>query len=162
VRDCLDHHKLCQTEKRAGLPSRVIDLGTDSDIRPRVMNISAAVTAYVALSYCWGEEETLTTTTENILTHMTDLRFTSLPKTYQDLMVIARTLKVRYVWIDALCIIQDDAQDWAREASKMCSVYENAYITVSADCSPGVHHGIFSEQFVLDRVLAAQVKAGAA
>lgn len=146
VRDCLDNHKLCRTEKRTGLPSRVIDLGTDSDIRPRLTNISAAVTAYVALSYCWGEDKTLTTTTENIRTHMTDLRFTSLPKTYQDLMVIARALKVRHVWIDALCIIQDDAQDWLMETSKMCSVYENAYITVSADCSPGIHHGIFSEQ----------------
>jgi hypothetical protein len=146
LENCLNHHKLCQADEKAGLPSRVIDLGIEEDIRPRLIAVGAAVGAYVALSYCWGEDDTLTTTTENISTHMIDLKFSSLPKVYRDHMIIARALNVRYVWIDALCIVQDDAQYWAREAAKMCSIYENAHMTVSADCSPGVHHGIFSEQ----------------
>lgn len=121
-------------------------MGIEEDIQPRLIAIGAAVGDYVALSYCWGEDKTLMTTTENISTHMIDLKFASLPNAYRDLMIVARTLKIRYAWIDALCIIQDDAQDWAREAAKMCSIYENARMTVSADCSPGIHYGIFSEQ----------------
>jgi hypothetical protein len=130
----------------ATLPSRIIDLGIESTIHPRLINTSDAVRAYIALSYCWGEEETVTTTAENVARHMKKLELKSLPKSYRDVMTIAWALQVRYVWIDALCIIQDDEQDWDREAAKMCSVYENAYLTVSADCSPAVQHGIFSEQ----------------
>jgi hypothetical protein len=125
------------------LPSRLIDLGIEEDIQPRLMAVGAAAARYVALSYCWGEDKTLATTVENIFAHMADLKFASLPKAYQNLMVIARSLKIRYVWIDALCIVQNDAQDWARGTAEMCSIYENACVTVSADCSPGVHYGIF-------------------
>ena len=144
--DCLDDHILCRGDKNAGLPSRVIDLGIAEEIQPRLTDKSAADDVYIALSYCWGEDATLTTTRENISAHMTDLKFASLPRVYRDLMWIARALKVRYVWIDALCIVQDNAQDWAAEAAKMSSIYENAHLTVSADCSPSVHYGIFSEQ----------------
>ena len=146
LKTCLEHHKLCQKDDKAGSPSRVIDLGTEPDLRPRLIDISSAVSAYIALSYCWGEDQTLITTTENISAYMAGLDLITLPKVYRDLMTMTRALKVRYVWIDALCIIQDDAKDWVREASKMCSVYENAVMTISADCSPGVRHGIFSEQ----------------
>jgi hypothetical protein len=125
LQNCLAHHKLCERDEKAGLPSRLIDLGIKGIIQPRLIAVGAAVGEYVALSYCWGEDKTLTTTTENISAHMTDLKFTSLPNTYRDLMTVARSLKIRYAWIDALCIIQDDAQDWARETVKMCSIYEN-------------------------------------
>jgi hypothetical protein len=64
-----------------------------------------------------------------------------LPKTYRDAAVLTRKLKIRYLWIDSLCIIQDDANDWERELANMCSVCRNAHVTIAAtaatDCTTG-------------------------
>ncbi|KAK8047496.1 hypothetical protein PG996_015560 [Apiospora saccharicola] len=58
-------------------------------------------------------------------------------------MKIARALSVRFLWIDALCIIQDDEDDWSQEAQKMGTYYGNAWLTIAADDAPDVNHTIF-------------------
>lgn len=40
-----------------------------------------------------------------------------------------------YMWIDALCIIQGDLEDWNTESSKMASYYGAAWLTISASGS---------------------------
>ena len=45
---------------------------------------------------------------------------------------MTRQLGIRYLWIDCLCIVQDDPKDWEREAATMGEVYRNAYLTISA------------------------------
>ena len=55
-----------------------------------------------------------------------------LPQNFQDAVTVTRILKLRYLWIDALCIIQDDPGDWAKEAGLMDKVYTNAYLTIVA------------------------------
>lgn len=71
-----------------------------------------------------------------------DIRET--PQTFIDAVNIARRLGLRYLWIDSLCICQDDASDWARESSRMVDVYSNAHIVIaanrSADCNGGIFH----------------------
>lgn len=56
-----------------------------------------------------------------------------LPVTYRDAITLTRRLGIRYIWIDSLCIVQDDKDDWRREAAKMADVYSNAYLTIAAD-----------------------------
>ncbi|KAI7783421.1 hypothetical protein LA080_011982 [Diaporthe eres] len=71
-----------------------------------------------------------------------DLRET--PQTFIDAVNIARRLGLRYLWIDSLCICQDDANDWARESSRMVDVYSNAHVVIAAnrsdDCNGGIFH----------------------
>lgn len=55
-----------------------------------------------------------------------------MPATYQDAVTLARELGIRYLWIDGLCICQDDHHNWERESAKMLSIYSNAYLTISA------------------------------
>ena len=55
-----------------------------------------------------------------------------LPQTFQDAILTVRKLGLRFLWIDALCIIQDDLVDWAREAARMNDVYGSAYLTIVA------------------------------
>lgn len=55
-----------------------------------------------------------------------------LPATIQDAIELARCLGVQYLWVDSLCIIQDDTQDWAHESAQMSTVYAQAFLTVSA------------------------------
>ncbi|KAK3717988.1 hypothetical protein LTR37_005414 [Vermiconidia calcicola] len=65
----------------------------------------------------------------------------NLPATFKDAIVMARRLGFRYLWIDALCIIQDDLEDWRREATRMCSIYEGATLSLSAIDSPSSSTG---------------------
>ncbi|KAM0550670.1 hypothetical protein ACHAPJ_008733 [Fusarium lateritium] len=50
----------------------------------------------------------------------------------QDAVWLCKELGIQYLWIDSLCIIQDDTQDWDIESSKMAQYYSNAYLTVAA------------------------------
>ncbi|EMD58396.1 hypothetical protein COCSADRAFT_42334, partial [Bipolaris sorokiniana ND90Pr] len=50
----------------------------------------------------------------------------------QEALQIIRELGYRYLWIDALCIIQGDKKDWASEARKIAQVYSNAELTIVA------------------------------
>lgn len=55
-----------------------------------------------------------------------------MPKTFQDAVTVARKLKIEFLWIDALCIVQDQEDDWAMECLRMGEYYQNAYVTISA------------------------------
>ncbi|KAK3389989.1 heterokaryon incompatibility protein-domain-containing protein, partial [Podospora didyma] len=69
-----------------------------------------------------------------------------LPPTFQDSIQFCLALNVRYLWIDALCIIQDDSLDWQIKSSKMADIYRNAYITLAATSSNSGSGGCFAEQ----------------
>jgi hypothetical protein len=62
-------------------------------------------------------------------------RISSLPKTFQDAICVTRRLGIKYLRIDALCIIQDSEEDWRREASLMERVYAEAYLNIAATAS---------------------------
>jgi hypothetical protein len=53
----------------------------------------------------------------------------SLPQTFKDAIHICRKLGIYRLWIDALCIIQDDLKDWEIESAKMASIYAGASLT---------------------------------
>jgi hypothetical protein len=55
-----------------------------------------------------------------------------MPKTYTDAILVARNLRIQYLWIDSFCIVQDDRDDWEAESQKMGYIYENAYINIAA------------------------------
>jgi Heterokaryon incompatibility protein (HET) len=132
VKDC-EEHPDCQPP-RSPLPTRVLDVGDGSNTGPIRLFESRDTTheRYIALSHCWGKSQLPTTTTINISQRRTAINFEELSKSFQDAVVVTRTMAVRYLWIDSLCICQDDLRDWEREAAKMASVYSNAYLTISA------------------------------
>ncbi|KAH9242533.1 hypothetical protein K456DRAFT_1905694 [Colletotrichum gloeosporioides 23] len=130
------------------LPTRLIDVGLrglgKSEEEPRLVVTSdypplrSKIEShhYIALSYCWGPpEKALQQLKTEILTlknRLHQIPFTEFPKAHQDAIKLCRALSVRYIWIDSLCIIQDDTDDWEREAAQMGNVYANAYLTVCA------------------------------
>jgi hypothetical protein len=69
------------------------------------------------------------------------LPYSLLPKSFQDAVTVTRHLGLKYLWIDALCIVQDDQEDWERESGNMAAVYQNAYLVLGADMSPNSHGG---------------------
>lgn len=68
----------------------------------------------------------------NLQDIQSEIPMEKLPRTFQDAILSVRRLQLRFLWIDALCIIQDDPADWAREAARMHEVYGSAYLTIAA------------------------------
>lgn len=87
---------------------------------------------------------------------MAILNWSLMPKTFQHAIIVARELAIRYVWIDSLCIIQDDLKDWETESSKVKTVYAGAYLTVAALAAANDHVGLFADRENLSSVLSLQ------
>lgn len=66
-----------------------------------------------------------------------------LTKTFRDAVLITRSLGFAYLWIDSLCIIQDDPKDWETESSRMADVYGRSTLTIAASSSKNSSIGCF-------------------
>jgi hypothetical protein len=88
--------------------------------------------SYLTLSHCWGGVKFLCLLKSNILFMTEHILFDALPKTFQDAIIVTQTLGMRYIWIDSLCIIQDDIEDWRCEAALMSEVYKYGACNISA------------------------------
>lgn len=102
-------------------------------------------TRYAALTHRWGAPSLhgsfhflSRSKLEGWQSHL-DLKM--LPRTFQDAVNITRSLGIRYLWVDALCIIQDDEEDLRAEIRKMDDVFRCAYVTLSATCANGSDDG---------------------
>lgn len=120
------------------MPTRLLDMNdaaTTGKIRlVRTADMSCA--RYAALSYCWGNADDAarqsTTTSANLADRMrgSDLKYLS--PVARDAVKVCAELGIRYLWIDALCILQgkEDIHDWEAESVKMVDIYRNAYLTL--------------------------------
>jgi hypothetical protein len=127
------------------IPARLVDVGSpDGVIGPSLVETTKDQKHdYLALSYCWGNAEITKTTINNLNSHKNAIMFGSLSRVFQDAIKTTRALGYRYIWIDALCIIQDSTEDWDREAACMAEIYANASITLSAAVSKSADDGLF-------------------
>jgi len=129
----------------AELPTRILDLGhTPSDI-VTLCESRGRRGRYLCLTYCWGTADFTMTTPDTLESHQKGIQISDLPQTFQDAIHIARELGIRYVWIDALCIIQkeDGQADWKRESDRMANIYRNSYLTVAAAWTDTANGGCF-------------------
>jgi hypothetical protein len=145
---CITRHPNCSTMRSIPqLPTRIIDVGLDDSEADPFLFISQGYQAqYITLSYTWGHSLSCTTTLNSLESWTKGMSLESLPKTFQDAIRVTRRLGVRYLWIDALCIIQDSEQDWREEASKMAEVFHNALLTISAADAASPAEGLFRER----------------
>lgn len=114
-----------------------------NDIELRLILSSELTGEYAALSHCWGSHETAKTTSKDIDSRLRNIPFESLPKTSQDAINLCREFKIRYIWIDSLCIIQDNEAAWRHEANGMTMVYGNAFLVLVASASSGDEISMF-------------------
>lgn len=146
-RDCTQNHDKCRSVGKAGgLPTRLICLNSIKDSEAVSLVLSQDVTPepYLSLSHRWGSAQFSTLTKQNYSALRNGIRVSELPKTFRDCFAIARRLEIRYVWIDSLCIIQDDPDDWLREASQMHEVYANSLCNICATGSSDTSQGLFT------------------
>jgi hypothetical protein len=154
LQECSLKHPECEGWKVDNkLPTRLVHVRKDdSELIAHVCNGSTLPpdTVYLSLSHCWGVVKFLTTTRSNISDFEQSLPMNRLSRTLQDALLVTIELGFEYIWIDSLCIVQDDIGDWAREASLMGEVYKNASCNISASDFASGEEGFLLPQRRLD------------
>lgn len=152
IAECNSDHPECKkkTTETTFTPRRLLDLGDSKTASARLIESGEILSLcppktqlqYATLSYCWGDSLTMKTTQANKYEHKTTgIDIQSMPATFQDAIHVARKLGIPYLWIDALCIVQDDPDDWEAQAITMCDVFAHSQVTISAaKCSSSAEH----------------------
>ncbi|KAK5114698.1 hypothetical protein LTR62_002272 [Meristemomyces frigidus] len=113
------------------LPTRLLEISGDSYETRLIEPAPSSTGKYIALSHCWGKMKLLRTLKDNFNDHLTSIPFSTLPLTFQHAVQVTALLGYRYLWIDSLCIKQDDREDWEVECSRMQDNYENAAVVIA-------------------------------
>ncbi|KAK0482437.1 heterokaryon incompatibility protein-domain-containing protein [Armillaria novae-zelandiae] len=121
--DCL-LHECCRRPQNVRMPTRVIDC-KDPD-HPRLFVSNGMEAPYAVLSYVWGETQPHCTTTLNLESYIDGIPLRLIPKTITDAITVAQKLGLRYLWVDAFCIIQDSKEDKAREIVQIRRIFHDA------------------------------------
>lgn len=143
---CMRRHPKCPNNKSSKLPTRVLALQRSAPgaiISVRIEEDLESRTHYATLSHRWGLEQHCVTTLSNLVQRKTDIPWSSIPQTFKDAIQFSLTLGINYLWIDALCIVQDSPLDWQRESAKMADIYQNSYLTLAAAYSGSDTGGCF-------------------
>ena len=143
LKNCHQTHEKCRSPSDTRLPKRLIDCGearTCSHVQVREIE-NGELGQYTALSYAWGNNENLLTVRDNLLAHTNGIDVCALPNTVKDAVQVTRALDLRYLWVDALCIVQDSAEDKIKELVRMSDYYRNAYCVIAASASHGAGEG---------------------
>lgn len=142
IRNCDRVHSSCRSPVPL-LPTRVLDVSRDQGTVYLYESAPEERGRYVSLSYCWGDKTPLVTDSNNIGLHRGGIAIEALPLTFREAISVVRRLGCQYLWIDALCIIQNSKEDWAAEAARMAGVYGNSYVTLVAATSASSNGGLF-------------------
>jgi Heterokaryon incompatibility protein (HET) len=148
---CLSTHKEC---RRHGTlpdtkPNRLLILSGSSDdpsLHLAEVTSQNSHVPYLTLSHCWGNAPLLTTTRGNYHSYLRGILYADLPQTFKDAVTISLRLGYTAIWIDALCIIQDDKEDWESIAPNMGLIYGNSVCTIAALSSAGSAGGCYYER----------------
>jgi hypothetical protein len=144
MQNFVEKHEHCNASI-APLPTRVLDLEFPSSLDAiRLWETEGAHGHYATLSHCWGDIGHFTTSRASIAARKEGIKLEELPKTFHDAVIVARRVGTCYLWIDSLCICQDDAADWERESANMAVVYTNSYLTIAASGAQNNAAGCFS------------------
>lgn len=149
LRTCLQTHQHCQpaSNMATALPGRLIWLGPPNlRTRARLCRTSNFKTPlpYCTLSHCWGGAQVTQLTQEVEKDFSKSIPFDDLPQTFKDAMVITKRLGYSYIWIDSLCIIQDNIEDWLSQSAIMGQVYRNSVCNLASLAATDSHGGFFN------------------
>ncbi|VUC32174.1 unnamed protein product [Clonostachys rosea] len=144
--DCDEtHEKECSSRKPRDGPGRLISIQDDT---VRLVETASLDTLpqYATLTYCWGKVPFLKLTQDTYAEFLAGISLDRLPQTFQDAIIVARRLGLSYIWIDALCIIQEEPEksDWLKESGRMRSVYGGSHVTLAASSATDVYQGFLS------------------
>ncbi|KAH7147852.1 hypothetical protein DER46DRAFT_629895 [Fusarium sp. MPI-SDFR-AT-0072] len=144
---CEKHHKDCKHKKTsAWKPTRLLYVcNTQPALQFRLVESQDIPDGaeYLTLSHFPGAGSTLQLTRSNIEAFKSSIPIDELSRVFIDACNTAIRLSHEYLWVNALCIIQDDPADWQHEVGCMASTYGNSWLNISADGDDEAGHGLF-------------------
>ena len=132
-RHCVQNHPGCGYNQQDYLPTRLVDMspGLGNGLIRIIKPTSKIPGGYVTLSHRWSS--TTPKLTEDLANvYSCSLSLTKLPGLFKDVVEVARIHNVRYLWVDSLCIVQDDKHDVGHEMTKMDDIYSHAECNIMA------------------------------
>ncbi|KAF2006678.1 HET-domain-containing protein [Amniculicola lignicola CBS 123094] len=152
IKECLSSHTRCRHSQTTTLPRRVLDVLLDDGSKGVRLHESEwdgdsqrfEFGEFLTLSHCWGSgKAVLKTTTETIESHKKLIPWSTLPRTFQDAVMLTRSLGFRWLWIDSLCIIQNDPEERLRASYHTDQIFSNSFLTIAATSSADSNDGLF-------------------
>jgi hypothetical protein len=149
---CTTTHTRCKRgDGRAPLlPTRVLNVGEKESKMSYLVRGKNRRGEYATLSHCWGgpNHRMFKTTDETLLERERGIDDEELPMTFRDAVQVCRAVGLKFLWIDSLCIIQDQAhhEDWTKEAPKMGHTYGNSMLTIAASDAAHSNQGCFRDR----------------
>jgi len=155
IKSCRQHPICTEDPLHSSLkdfyPTRLLDVG--EGVTPHIRLVKSSklpnetLVEYAALSHCWGKEKIKPQLWgKNYARMIESISIFGLALNFQHAVAVSRSIGVRYLWIDSLCIIQDSELDWQIESTKMGSLYANAVCTISATASDSAYGGCFYDK----------------
>ena len=134
IKQCVNTHSACRASLENWLPTRVLDVGSVGSHAVRLVESRAQAISgpYMTLSHCWGHGGVIKNTRATLESLQAGIQDSQLPPLYRDAIQVCRDLEISYLWIDSLCIIQDEESDCIREIAMMGQVYTNALCNIEA------------------------------
>lgn len=133
IDECRENHASCNLSSSFTTktpPLLLVDVLAQCLVSPK------APISYLALSYVWGQTEPFQLTSTNLATLKIRDGFAEervhIPRTIRDAMVATEQLGFQYLWVDSLCIVQDDEEEKLRQINNMAIIYSQACITIVA------------------------------
>ncbi|KAF2636456.1 HET-domain-containing protein [Massarina eburnea CBS 473.64] len=143
------HGPACALEQDGPLPTRLVYIPKEHHLPLQLRHTEGMTGQYITLSYVWGQGTVFKTTRENITSRQQGFWPKDLPKSVRDAVKITRRMGFEYIWIDAICIIQGDVDDWTYESALMARVYGNSVLTIQADVARDTDDGILQPRRLL-------------
>ncbi|KAI0439738.1 heterokaryon incompatibility protein-domain-containing protein [Xylaria telfairii] len=150
----LENRDGSSSTRQPGAPLRLIDVGSGR-VPLRVKLVDNKVQKpppYIALSHRWTSATGLcSTTSHNLEARYGDndgILIADLPPTFQHAIHATRRLGIGYIWIDSLCINQEDEREKGQECARMELIYRQAYCVFAATSDESPMCGLFDRPFL--------------
>jgi hypothetical protein len=146
LHNCMHSHLSCNPPKTANwLPSRLLHVGSqDEPVLRLILSSSISLESqYAALSHRWGTNKGFLLTSANFPQYLKSIPVSGLSSTLRDAVDTTRGIGLQYLWVDSMCILQDDPEDWACESATMAQVYGLSTCTIAAANSGSADGGCF-------------------
>ncbi|KAF4634736.1 hypothetical protein G7Y89_g3360 [Cudoniella acicularis] len=143
---CRSGHDCISVSSGRPLPTRLIKINlTLNEFRLCLVESASlpGTVEYCTLSHCWGNGDFLKLLGSNYESFHRSIPYELLSRTFRDAIYAAQKLGFEYIWIDSLCIIQKDAEDWSKEAGTMSTVYAGSSLNLAATSGKDGESGLF-------------------
>jgi hypothetical protein len=141
LENCFHSHAPCRSVQHVEImPLRLLDV---SDISCVKLSLDVqTINCYVTLSYKWGQGAKFLLTSGNSMALVSGVSVASFPQTFCDAVEATNYLGFNYLWIDALCIKQDDPQELDDQIRVMDDIFKGSSLTLFAGASESAYSGL--------------------